>query len=488
VVTTFRLNRVFLGACLLVGCGLAACSRKPPQKTEKQAEEKQSAEVGESKLEPGQGIPDLKPKQVDALESIVSKDPKNLQARGMLMNFYWLGGDKMLGQQATIEARRKHILWIIQNHPEDKAARSGGGLILTRPGDADPDPAGYQEGKKLWLAQVEKPDAPASVLTAAARFFRENDKPLTEKMLLRLQALQPQNRWTSELGALYYEILVGSRATDLDGKVRLVNLADAHSPYANEIRDKLSHSTDVTLLVMTAKSLGMWGRTLYENHSLDFDPVALARTYLDKALQVDSQSILAHQIALNIRFLDRGGQTVTIPQGSSAEAQYQALEALPEEHRYFRMSLLAEAAYTNAEALEAGPHDAASAKAALETARKSAQEVLQLAPKFPGDPDSGTALYNADMVLGLLAVGDRNRKAAVRFMMDASNVPSTEELAYGGNDFSFKLPERLYQDGERDSVADFLERFAQGNVSQKGYLVESAKAIRNGKKPLWVMN
>ena len=39
---------------------------------------------------------------------------------------------------------------------------------------------------------------------------------------------------------------------------------------------------------------------------------------------------------------------------------------------------------------------------------------------------------------------------------------------------------------ERDSVAEFLERFSQMNVSEKGYLQESAKAIRSGKKPLWV--
>jgi hypothetical protein len=476
------MNRVVLGACLIVGCGLAACnghSHSQPQRTDKQP-----AEVSDADLEPGQTIPDLKPKQVEALESIVAKDPQNLQARDKLMSFYWFSGDKMFGQQATIEARRRHILWMIEHHPDDRAARSGAGLILTRTGDRDPDPIGYQEGKKLWLAQVEKPDAPASVLTGASRFFRENDKPLTEKMLLRLQAMQPLSRWTSELGRLYYEVLVGARATDSEGMVRLVSLADVHSPYADEIRGKLSRSTDVTLLVMTAKSLGMWGRTLYENHSIDFDPVSLARTYLDKAFQVDPKSILAHQIALNIRFLDRGGQTLSIPKGTSAAAQYQALAALPEAHRYFRMSLLAEAAYNEA---GANQHDTAAAKADLETARKCAQEVLQLAPKFPGDPDSGTALYNADMVLGLLAVRAHNRNAAVQFMMDASNVPVTEELAYFGNDFSFKLPEQLYHDGEGDSVAVFLERFAQGNVSQKGYLLESAKAIRSGKKPLFVV-
>jgi hypothetical protein len=91
------------------------------------------------------------------------------------------------------------------------------------------------------------------------------------------------------------------------------------------------------------------------------------------------------------------------------------------------------------------------------------------------------------MVLGLLAMRAGNRKAAVQSMLDASRAPSTEELAYSASDFTLKLPEWLFQVGERDAVAEFLERFAQVNVSQKGYLQESAKAIRAGRKPLWVL-
>ena len=72
-------------------------------------------------------------------------------------------------------------------------------------------------------------------------------------------------------------------------------------------------------------------------------------------------------------------------------------------------------------------------------------------------------------------------------MLDASKSPATEELLYSSTEFTLKLPEALYKEGERNSVVDFLERVAQVNVSQKGYLQESAKAIRAGGKPLWVV-
>lgn len=270
------------------------------------------------------------------------------------------------------------------------------------------------------------------------------------------------------------------------GLVGSVSLADVHGAYATGIRKKLG-STDPTTLAMTAEGLGMWGRTLYENHSIDFDPVALARMYLDQALKVDPQSVLAHQVALNIRFLDRGGQIASVPKGSSPEAQYQALESLPEPQRFFKLSLLSEGAYISGEQMQAAKRDSSEVAALMETARKCAQEALVLAPKFPKDPDYGTAVYDGNMVLGLLAARASNRKAAVEFMVNASKAPPTEELAYSATDFSLKLPEWLYQLGERDSVAEFLERFGQGNVFEKGWLLESAKAIRSGKKPLWLV-
>lgn len=344
-----------------------------------------------------------------------------------------------------------------------------------------------EQAREHWLEEVANPDAKKDVVLGAARFFRVSDKPLAEKLLLRGKVLDPNGPWSSELGRLYYAVLEGATSMTSGGLVGSVNLADAHGAYANEIRKKLSASTDATTLAMTAEGLGMWGRTLYENHSIDFDPVALARTYLDQALKVDPQSILAHQVALNIRFLDRGGQITSIPKGSSPEAQYQALESLPEPQRFFKLSLLAEGAYISGEQMQAAKNDSTATAAVMDTARKCAQEALLLASKFPGDTDSGTAVYDSNMVLGLLAARASDRKSAVQYMLDASKAKPTEELAYSGTDFALRLPELLYQLGERDSVAEYLERFGQGNIFERGWLLESAKAIRSGKKPLWLV-
>jgi hypothetical protein len=41
------------------------------------------------------------------------------------------------------------------------------------------------------------------------------------------------------------------------------------------------------------------------------------------------------------------------------------------------------------------------------------------------------------------------------------------------------------KEGEKKTVFEFLERFAETVVSEKSHLLESANRIWNGKKPLW---
>ena len=298
--------------------------------------------------------------------------------------------------------------------------------------------------------------------------------------------MEPKGKWNVELARVYYEILVGATSTAVDGTVRTVSVVEAHSSLANEVRQKLAHTTDTAMLATTGEVLCKSGRVFHEKHQLDFDPDVLGKSYLDRALKLEPDSILLHQVALEIAFLDRGGQSTVIPKGADPQVQYQALRSLPEAQSYLRLSLLAASAYTLAKDLEARHLDAATTRSAWETARQSAQDALQLAPAFQTAPDYGTALYNAHMVLGLLALKAGNRTDAVRAMMEAANAPRTEELAYAGTDFTLELPQLLYKAGERNPVADFLERFARTNVFERGFLEESAKNIRSGNAPLWM--
>jgi hypothetical protein len=304
-------------------------------------------------------------------------------------------------------------------------------------------------------------------------------------MLLRGKSLDPKGPWSSRLGGLYYEVLVGSNASMPIGVVRSVSTAEAHRHYTDEIRVKLAQSTDPALLSAAGEMLVLRGQELYSRHVIDFDPLPVGKSYLERALQLDPQSIGAHRALIFVRNREGG---YPIPQSllkQPLEVQYGTVFRMPEPERFAALAILAANAYSGGDSADYYAHDQATAKADWARARNYAMEALKLAPNVRDAPRYGTAFYNANMVLGMVAMRDGDRKAAIRYLLEASKAPQTEELAYMMQPFTFKLPAWLLKDGERQPVIEFLDRFAQVDIAQSAYLRDSAQQIREGKKPLW---
>jgi hypothetical protein len=84
------------------------------------------------------------------------------------------------------------------------------------------------------------------------------------------------------------------------------------------------------------------------------------------------------------------------------------------------------------------------------------------------------------MVLGYAAIERGDRGEAVRRLGAAAEAPVTDQLRYSQLDMS--LPARLIDAGERDAVADFLERCAKFSGYGREY-ADWAKQIRRGVNP-----
>src|SRR5438874_11261473 len=56
--------------------------------------------------------------QAQALEAGLAANPADLSARAKLLGFYYRGGPRLIGYPAAIEARAKHILWLIDHRPD----------------------------------------------------------------------------------------------------------------------------------------------------------------------------------------------------------------------------------------------------------------------------------------------------------------------------------------------------------------------------------
>jgi beta-lactamase regulating signal transducer with metallopeptidase domain len=485
-----------------VGCAAAiflvfACGQKEQPLAPLQEDPKLARQLAEeeTRSEFYRAARAMNAQQVAELEAIVKKDPEDLVSLEKLLVFYGpvseqVKGEKdkwapicaqVIGEKECIAARRPHILWLIEHHPDNKLA--GDWCARIYPTSLDPlsDPAGYAEAKKLWLRQTARPNAGVQILSNAANFFEAADKCLTEKMLLHAQALDPKPRRSSELGRLYALILVGSNSSMPLNVVRTTSPEDADSPYAQEIRKKLADSMDADLLTAAGQYLLFNAR----GRKVDFDPVALGKSYLERALQLNPQSVSAHGTLVRMRVGERNRHMFEMLRNVPSESQYQTVSALPEAERFSCLPELAELAYFEGEHADYYRHDKAAQTAAWERATKYAQDALALAPKFRSESYHGYAIYKANMILGTLALWRGDTTTAIRYLLDASKAPASEELAYYTAPCAERLVRYLLKGGERESVVQFLEAMAKTNVMQKDNILESVAALRRGQMPSW---
>jgi hypothetical protein len=116
------------------------------------------------------------------LETALKTLPYDFPTRARLLGFYYHNGFDSLGPAATIKARRRHILWLIENHPDSEVA----GLpeaIIEPDGPRLADEQGYRQAKELWLQQAEQNQDNPAVRRNAARFLQPDDKAEAEDLL-----------------------------------------------------------------------------------------------------------------------------------------------------------------------------------------------------------------------------------------------------------------------------------------------------------------
>ena len=62
--------------------------------------------------------------EAEDIESSLKNKPDDLAARTKLLGFYFRGAMRVYPRDVTIEARRRHILWLIENKPDVRSERS----------------------------------------------------------------------------------------------------------------------------------------------------------------------------------------------------------------------------------------------------------------------------------------------------------------------------------------------------------------------------
>jgi hypothetical protein len=323
-------------------------------------------------------------------------------------------------------------------------------------------------------------------------------------MLLRAQAADPKGEslngmygdsWSARIGSFYAQTLGAfsyrSPTSPWSEWIKSATSSGELTAYVAEVRRKLEQSKDTTLLLFAGGSLVM-NRPDPASQYPGVDAFALGKAAIERALQLDPKSTWARQVMNKVHDQEL---ILSLPQAvwnGPLESRHQAIQALPDGDRFRELSILAISAGDEGVRANQLRHDAAGAKTSWEQAGRYAQEALDVAPRARNHPDYGTAYFRANMVLGMAAISGGDRKSAVGYLLKAADAPATDELRYpmAGErpwpmnwQFPNTLTAALLKAGERNAVADFLDRYARICVTNRDRSLEDAALIRSGKTP-----
>jgi TPR repeat protein len=133
---------------------------------------------------------------VKRLEFALKSIPYDLPTRARLLGFYFHSSLQIFGRTTTLKARRRHILWLIENHPDSSVAGLPEASIEPR-GQELADEEGYRQARELWLKQVERNKNNEKVRLNAATFGQRPEIAVAEPVPKKVQAPNQLEQATS---------------------------------------------------------------------------------------------------------------------------------------------------------------------------------------------------------------------------------------------------------------------------------------------------
>jgi beta-lactamase regulating signal transducer with metallopeptidase domain len=378
-----------------------------------------------------------------ALLSALKQKPDDRDAYWTLVRHY-----EHQGNVKDLDALR---LWYIEHHP--------GGPVW--PGNINPrlDPAGYERGKRLWLAHLKNQGASVEIFRRAADFLDGGDRALAEAALQQGQKAHPNDKgWAASFGRHYAQALLGSREPVTEFNVfRERSPEEANNTYARDVRARLAQANDAGVLAQTAQFLLAWSRGSPGKE--DVEAMQLARSYSDRALALAPESELARRMKSQLIMFER---VVRVRQ----------LRAMSPGER---------SAITNADRilLALGQAREARLRNKPDDEAAHAKELLNLASQ-QNDDLRDEAQFEANMSLGRIALRRGDRKAAARHLLAAAGASPSPQLPF--DRFDMNLPRALIDAGDRKTVIEFLERIAP-KTQHAPQLQKWAEEIRSGINP-----
>jgi hypothetical protein len=227
----------------------------------------------------------------EAIEASLKDKPDDLAARTRLLGFYFRGATRVYPREVVIAARRRHIVWLIENSPESEASGLSEATIDAK-GHALADPAGFEQASVRWMEQARHHARDVRVLSHAANFFRLSDKERAVSLLRQAQSAEPNSReWPARIGYVHALAILGVDMVNQNGLPTSHNPAEAKSAFALRAIDELMASPDATVVGVAGTILGQYGLMLSVicrgPDKFAVDHTALSEAFLTRAQELE---------------------------------------------------------------------------------------------------------------------------------------------------------------------------------------------------------
>jgi tetratricopeptide (TPR) repeat protein len=408
--------------------------------------------------------------KVQSLEAALEKSPNDRGTRVALIRLY-LSSSATLEPAKIIEARRKHILWLVNNSPQDPVFLSSAATIdAVSPPLADPD--GFRTVSAAWRSHLALPNVSVVVLRNAAFFFRLADKALAIDLFERSLTIDPSNRESAGLlGAQYALAILGVTMMDRNGLPVGADPDEARSELSKKARQSLQASGSIEVLTSAGYLISFQGGYLRRLNRLEFDSDVLAESVLVRAVALDPNNPraigpLAQHYQLRATRTRDAQEKAALWRAASKQFET-TIENLQDAVE--RFSLMTELARAQ---MEAGD---------IQAAQKTAQQTLVMTESQKSHWNYGNALHRSNVVLGTAALRAGATEKAKDYLLAAGRTPGSPTLnSFGPN---MALAQEFLLNGERATVIEFL-RLCEGFWKTGGVkLAEWIATIEGGGTP-----
>jgi tetratricopeptide (TPR) repeat protein/peroxiredoxin len=403
-----------------------------------------------------------------ALEAKLETNPADLATRTSLMYFYGRSRPSSMSAEKARPLRRKHIVWMIQNHPENGTLSDVSGVI-DKSGNSMADPEGWADADVAWKQAVANTPS-VEVFSNAIVFYRGSDPAFALDLADRgLTAFPHNGRIGMARGGVLAYLILGVRNLDQFGRATSFDEVLAKSKEATVARKELDSTKEAAVAGGAAQALNTQESALTLQHRTkeQAETADLVERLNQRALELEPNSAQwKRQLASS--YWTRSGSKPTTEKVQMLEKS----AALADNSlKLYVLPALANAYF------EAGDLDKASetAKTALELAASEKDK-----PPY-ANGNYGGAVHQGNIVLGRIDLKRNNLGAAKEHLLAAGHVPGTPALMSFGPDWT--LAQDLLGRGERDTVLSYIELCRAFWSSGKSRLDSWVTTIRAGGSP-----